>query len=102
MPHPIGRGTVQVPVTDYKQPDTSTFIDLDTFDQILEMDDEGDDSFSKGIVVGFVEQAATTFEEMEKLMFVPASHFNLGQTSVLTLVTAPRRTLNSFHLEDTS
>lgn len=45
-----------------------SFIDLDTFDQILEMDDEGDNSFSKGIVVGFVEQAQQTLVEMEKLL----------------------------------
>lgn len=67
-------GDLQVPDADtdlHIQPPTSSFIDFETFDQILEMDDEGDDSFSRGIVSGFVEQAQTTFDEMEGFMFVP-------------------------------
>jgi len=74
-------------------PPTNTFIDLETFDQILEMDDEGDDSFSKGIVVGFVDQAATTFEEMEKLItekdleqLSSRGHFLKGSSATLGLI----------------
>jgi osomolarity two-component system phosphorelay intermediate protein YPD1 len=44
-------------------------IDNDTFDQILEMDDDEDDrDFSKGIVYGFFEQAESTFENMDKAL----------------------------------
>ena len=41
-------------------------IDQNTFEQILEMDDEDDDrDFSKGIVFGFFDQAEQTFGKME-------------------------------------
>lgn len=44
-------------------------IDLNTFDQILEMDDDEEDrEFSKGIVFGFFDQAESTFEKMEKAL----------------------------------
>ncbi|PWY87698.1 histidine-phosphotransfer domain, HPT domain-containing protein [Aspergillus heteromorphus CBS 117.55] len=46
----------------------SESIDQTTFEQILEMDDEGDNEFSKGIVIGFFDQAETTFEKMEKCL----------------------------------
>lgn len=46
--------------------DYSDSIDQATFEQILEMDDDGDDrEFSKSIVLGFFEQAENTFKEME-------------------------------------
>jgi len=40
-------------------------IDASTFEQILEMDDDDDRDFSKGIVYGFFDQAKTTFTKME-------------------------------------
>jgi osomolarity two-component system phosphorelay intermediate protein YPD1 len=43
-------------------------IDQETFNQILEMDEEGEHDFSQGIVYGFFEQAETTFEKMEKAL----------------------------------
>ncbi|KAL4932692.1 Hpt domain-containing protein [Aspergillus undulatus] len=43
----------------------SDHIDQATFEQILEMDEEGEHDFSQGIVFGFFEQAETTFEKME-------------------------------------
>lgn len=43
-------------------------LDQSTFDQILEMDDDDDRDFSKGIVYGFFDQAETTFEKMEKAL----------------------------------
>jgi len=46
-------------------------IDESTFEQILEMDDDDDRDFSKGIVFGFFEQADSTFEKMEKALYVP-------------------------------
>lgn len=50
-------------------------VDLTTFEQILEMDDEedGDHEFSKSIVFGFLEQAESTFKKMDKAMCVPTS-----------------------------
>lgn len=38
---------------------------MDTFGQLLEMDDEDDREFSKEIVWNFFEQANTTFQEMD-------------------------------------
>ncbi|KAI5278160.1 hypothetical protein KEM54_004777, partial [Ascosphaera aggregata] len=49
-------------------PDLSMFddkIDQNTFEQILEMDDDSEREFSKGIVYGFFEQAESTFKKME-------------------------------------
>lgn len=43
-------------------------IDPATFEQILEMDDDEEREFSKGIVYGFFEQAETTFENMKKAL----------------------------------
>ncbi|KAI5285490.1 hypothetical protein KEM55_000639, partial [Ascosphaera atra] len=40
-------------------------IDQSTFEQILEMDDDSEREFSKGIVYGFFEQAESTFTKME-------------------------------------
>ncbi|KAL2835132.1 signal transduction histidine kinase [Aspergillus cavernicola] len=40
-------------------------IDQSTFEQILEMDEEGEHDFSQGIVYGFFEQAESTFVKME-------------------------------------
>ena len=45
-------------------------IDESTFEQILEMDDDDDRDFSKGIVYGFFEKAESTFEKMEKALYV--------------------------------
>lgn len=46
-------------------PDCGDSIDPLTFEQILEMDDEEDREFSRGIVYGFFEQAEGTFKNME-------------------------------------
>lgn len=43
-------------------------IDMDTFGQLLEMDDEDDRGFSQEIVWNFFEQANTTFEEMDQAL----------------------------------
>lgn len=64
------------PKTDIEQPkprtlaDMSDSIDQATFDQILEMDEEGEHDFSKGIVYGFFDQAESTFEKMETALYV--------------------------------
>lgn len=38
---------------------------MSTFEQILDMDEEEDKEFSKGIVDGFLEQAEQTFDKMD-------------------------------------
>ncbi|CAO1623627.1 unnamed protein product [Jaminaea pallidilutea] len=43
-------------------------IDMDTFGQLLEMDDEDDREFSKEIVWNFFDQASTTFEQMDEAL----------------------------------
>jgi len=45
-------------------------IDINTFDQILEMDDPGDNEFSHSIVFGFFTQAEETFIKMDTAMYV--------------------------------
>ena len=45
---------------------------MDTFDQILEMDDDEDDEedlFSRGIVLDFFDQAEKTFDQMDTAMY---------------------------------
>lgn len=41
---------------------------METFEQILELDDEEDDSFSWDIVSGYLDQAEATFRKMEVAM----------------------------------
>jgi osomolarity two-component system phosphorelay intermediate protein YPD1 len=53
-----------------KLSEMSDVIDKATFDQILEMDDDEDMDFSKGIVYGFFDQAETTFDKMDKALYV--------------------------------
>ena len=43
-------------------------IDMEIFGQILEMDDEEDQEFSKSIVWNFFDQAETTFEDMDQAL----------------------------------
>lgn len=69
-------------------------IDLNTFDQILEMDDDEEDrEFSKGIVFGFFDQAESTFEKMEKALeekklaeLSSLGHFLKGSSATLGLI----------------
>ena len=51
-----------------KLSDVKELIDAGTFEQILEMDDDDDRDFSKGIVYGFFDQAEATFKKMEKAL----------------------------------
>lgn len=43
-------------------------VDMDTFNQILEMDEDPDREFSKPLVIGFFEQAWETFSEMDEAL----------------------------------
>ncbi|KAF3177258.1 hypothetical protein TWF225_003052 [Orbilia oligospora] len=46
--------------------DALEYVDVETFEQILEMDDgDPDRDFSRGLVFGFFEQAKSTFDEMD-------------------------------------
>lgn len=53
-----------------KLSDVKELIDESTFEQILEMDDDDDRDFSKGIVYGFFDQAHNTFDKMETALYV--------------------------------
>lgn len=49
--------------------DSVTGLDMETFSQILEMDDSPDDrDFSRPLVLGFFEQAWETFDKMDKAL----------------------------------
>ena len=45
-------------------------VDESTFSQILEMDEEGDHEFSRGIVFDFFSQAENTFNDIEAGLYV--------------------------------
>lgn len=52
-------------------PDFGDSIDMPTFEQILEMDDDEEErDFSKSIVYGFFEQAEVTFQKMDMSLWV--------------------------------
>jgi osomolarity two-component system phosphorelay intermediate protein YPD1 len=51
-----------------KQHKLSDVLDMNTFEQILEMDEEGDNEFSTSIVDGFLDQAEETFVQMDKAL----------------------------------
>jgi osomolarity two-component system phosphorelay intermediate protein YPD1 len=75
-----------------KLSEMSEVIDKATFDQILEMDDDEDMDFSKGIVYGFFDQAETTFEKMDKALedknldeLSSLGHFLKGSSATLGL-----------------
>jgi hypothetical protein len=53
---------------------------MDTFGQILELDEDDTHDFSKEMVDAFFSQASTTFEDMDKALYV---------CSVLVDVAAP-------------
>jgi osomolarity two-component system, phosphorelay intermediate protein YPD1 len=51
--------------TDDGSVDLGDGVDMVTFNQILEMDDNDDREFSSSIVTGFFEQAQETFSKMD-------------------------------------
>lgn len=75
-----------------KLSDVKELIDESTFEQILEMDDDDDRDFSKGIVYGFFDQAQTTFDKIEKAIadkqleeLSQLGHFLKGSSATLGL-----------------
>ncbi|CAF9916122.1 MAG: hypothetical protein HETSPECPRED_002767 [Heterodermia speciosa] len=73
--------------------DLGDSIDIATFEQILEMDDDEDErDFSKGIVFGFFDQAEQTFQRMDKALtkhdldeLSSLGHFLKGSSATLGL-----------------
>ncbi|OAQ71078.1 histidine phosphotransferase HPT1p [Pochonia chlamydosporia 170] len=68
-------------------------IDMNTFDQILEMDDPGSDEFSSSIVFGFFTQAQETFDNMDTALsekdlktLSELGHFLKGSSATLGLI----------------
>ncbi|KAJ6620773.1 signal transduction histidine kinase [Mycena sp. CBHHK59/15] len=65
-------------------------IDMDAFNQILELDDEGTHKYSMDIMVAYFTQATTTFAAMDKALAeknLPAladlAHFLMGSSAAL-------------------
>lgn len=76
-----------------KQYKLSDVLDMNTFDQILEMDDPDDNEFSASIVVGFLDQAEETFVQMDTALeekkleeLSSLGHFLKGSSATLGLV----------------
>ncbi|OOQ89970.1 putative phosphotransmitter protein Ypd1 [Penicillium brasilianum] len=76
-----------------KLSDVKDLIDESTFEQILEMDDDDDCDFSKGIVYGFFDQAKATFtkiktalDEKDLTELSQLGHFLKGSSATLGLV----------------
>ncbi|EGD98001.1 hypothetical protein TESG_05298 [Trichophyton tonsurans CBS 112818] len=68
------------------------YLDVGTFEQILEMDDDEDRDFSRSIVYGFFEQAEATFTQMESAIsdedldeLSQLGHFLKGSSATLGL-----------------
>ncbi|KAG5982357.1 hypothetical protein E4U55_002023 [Claviceps digitariae] len=68
-------------------------IDINTFDQILEMDDPDDNEFSQSIVFGFFTQAEETFTKMDTAIeekdldqLSELGHFLKGSSATLGMV----------------
>ncbi|RMJ25616.1 Phosphotransmitter protein Ypd1 [Aspergillus sp. HF37] len=84
------------PKSDTKNPptlnDMGDSIDKSTFEQILEMDDDEERDFSKGIVYGYFDQAEGTFDKMGKALndkklaeLSSLGHFLKGSSATLGL-----------------
>jgi len=73
---------------------SSGMIEMPTFEQILEMDDDEEErDFSKSIVYDFFEQAESTFEKMESALkdrdlrqLSSLGHFLKGSSATLGLI----------------
>lgn len=53
-------------------------IDIDVFEQLLEMDEEEDREFSQSLVWNYFEQAESTFDKMDAALFVPRVYLLTG------------------------
>lgn len=59
-------------------PDFGDNVDREVFDQILEMDEDDEREFSSGIVLGFLDQAESTFKSMDVALYASQSHHAAG------------------------
>ncbi|KAI5818117.1 osomolarity two-component system, phosphorelay intermediate protein YPD1, partial [Pyronema omphalodes] len=73
--------------------DPADMIDMATFEQILEMDDDDEKEFSRAIVSGFLEQAHETFGKMDEALkekdlesLSSLGHFLKGSSATLGLI----------------
>lgn len=73
--------------------DVNDIIDLATFEQIREMDDDDNDDFSRAIVMGFLDQADETFTKMDISLkdkdldqLSSLGHFLKGSSATLGLI----------------
>ncbi|KAF3389491.1 Multistep phosphorelay regulator 1 [Penicillium rolfsii] len=76
-----------------KLSDVKDLIDESTFEQILEMDDDDDCDFSRGIVYGFFDQAKATFTNIKTALekkdlneLSQLGHFLKGSSATLGLI----------------
>ncbi|KAJ5438437.1 Multistep phosphorelay regulator 1 [Penicillium daleae] len=76
-----------------KLSDVKDLIDESTFEQILEMDDDDDCDFSRGIVYGFFDQARSTFTNIKTALekkdlneLSQLGHFLKGSSATLGLI----------------
>ncbi|KAH8168896.1 hpt domain-containing protein [Sarocladium implicatum] len=76
-----------------KKHDLSEVLDMNTFEQILEMDEPDDNEFSSSIVLGFLDQAEETFTSMDQALeaeqldeLSALGHFLKGSSATLGLV----------------
>jgi osomolarity two-component system phosphorelay intermediate protein YPD1 len=67
------------------QPDLTSIIDFGAFSQILEMDEDGDNDFSRELVENYYDQADTTFDEMDDALCEPFLSFFVTRESCLTV-----------------
>ena len=59
------------------QVDQDGVIDLDTFNQILDLDEDDTHDFSLGMTEAYFAQASTTFTDMDAALYVPVTGQNL-------------------------
>jgi osomolarity two-component system phosphorelay intermediate protein YPD1 len=60
-----GASKASPPAEDLSDDANQDLLDMATFDQLLDMDDEEDHEFSKSIVWDYFKQAEATFEDMD-------------------------------------
>ncbi|KAG9298210.1 hypothetical protein G9A89_002698 [Geosiphon pyriformis] len=62
-----GSGSTTIEIPTFELP-TFELLDHETFDQLLEMDDDEDHDFSRSIVWNYFDQAKNTFDEMDRAL----------------------------------
>jgi len=83
-----------------KLPETAgddKIIDMETFNQLLDIDDDDSRDFSKGLAQQYVDQAASTFDEMDQALseedldkLSKLGHFLKGSSASIGLVSVSK------------